>query len=497
MAATAAAHDRLFETVCKVWRKRGYGESTIRGYWAWVARHRAWCTETGRDPIEALTRKDTLDLARKYAVELGVEERRAFVPAQSALRACANALAAIGTQVPSWAPPRSLGPFAEVVGFWREQGYRGGTIRQHLGWMRRHLEHHGAIRPDLLTRQESLRFARAYMRKHRLGTSAIRRAQSAFRTWSQALAALGTDVPPWVPPRAPDEFATLLADYRTFRNTLRGLKDSSLDLECRHARAFLRSLRRRRRLSHITLREVDRFFQNKGQQVAASTLASFCTSLRSFLRFLHATGRVPRALADDVEGPRISRTSQPPRGLPWSDVRRILDAIDRSTLAGKRDYAAFLLMATYGIGAAEIRGLRIDDIDWQEGTIRIVRGKTGVTTILPLLGPVGEAMASYLRACPPRPPSVRTVFLRAVAPPRSLSALHLRNRFRLHARAAGISAAVNTHAFRHSHATRQVESAAPPRVVSDILGHADPSSLSIYARVAVDRLREVCLPVPG
>jgi integrase len=211
---------------------------------------------------------------------------------------------------------------------------------------------------------------------------------------------------------------------------------------------------------------------------------------------LHATGRVAADLSGAVEGPRVSRTARPARGLPWPDVQKILAAIDGGTLAGKRDYAAFLLMAAYGMGMGEIRALRLDDIDWREGTLRVVRAKTGVTTILPLLGPVGEALASYLRTGPPRPASVRAVFLRAHAPPASPSAHHIRTRFRGYLRKAGISAAVSTHALRHSHATRQIESAAPPHVVSEILGHADPSSISIYARVALDRLREVCLPLP-
>lgn len=489
--------DDLLERALDVWRERGYRESTIRGYQAWVARHRDQCVAKGRDEITTLTREHASQLARRYAKKLQVTEARAFAPAQSSLRAWASALAALGITVPPWAPPPPPSPFAEVVRHWREQGYCDGAIRQHLAWMERHRVHYGAIRPDLLTRQAVLRFARAHARKHGLGDAAVARAQSALRAWSKALAALGTSVPPWSPPCSRDEFAGLLAEYRDHRRRLRGVRETSLELECRHARALLRSLRRRRvALASVTVRDLDRFFLDASRQVTPSTLAGVCTSARSFLRFLHATGRVPADLSRGVEGPRVSRTAAPARGLPWSDVRKILAAIDRKTLAGKRDYAAFLLMAAYGMGMGEVRGLRLEDIDWREGTLRVVRPKTGVTTILPLLGPVGEALASYLRAGPPRPPSARTVILRAAAPPQSPSSHHLRTRFRLYLRKAGISAFVSTHALRHSHATRQVESAAPPHVVSEILGHADPSSISIYARVALDKLRQVCLPLP-
>ena len=35
-----------------------------------------------------------------------------------------------------------------------------------------------------------------------------------------------------------------------------------------------------------------------------------------------------------------------------------------------------------------------------------------------------------------------------------------------------------------------------PRVLSDLLGHRDPESLSAYVRIATETLREVSLPVP-
>jgi integrase len=168
--------------------------------------------------------------------------------------------------------------------------------------------------------------------------------------------------------------------------------------------------------------------------------------------------------------------------------------IDRSTLTGKRDYAMFLTMAVYGMGASEVLDLCLDDIDWQAGTVSVVRRKTGVHTLLPLLGPPGKAMASYLRSTP-RHRASRNLFLEALAPFGPLSFQGLAARWRQYAAAAGVSYR-GTHALRHSHATRQVEHAATPKVVSDILGHSDPGSISMYARVATDRLRAVCLPLP-
>jgi site-specific recombinase XerD len=50
--------------------------------------------------------------------------------------------------------------------------------------------------------------------------------------------------------------------------------------------------------------------------------------------------------------------------------------------------------------------------------------------------------------------------------------------------------------LRHSHAGRQIDQGAPPKVVSDILGHRRPESTSAYVRIATSRLRDVALSVP-
>lgn len=273
------------------------------------------------------------------------------------------------------------------------------------------------------------------------------------------------------------------------------MKRSSLVTETGQIKRFLAWLpRRRRKLWSLTPSCIDEFLTQYGKTVRPRTLAGVCCGLRAFLRFLHATGRVRVDLARCVEGPRLFRYASPPRALRWEDVRRILARIDRSTLTGKRDYAMFLLMATYGMGASDVLGLRLDDIDWQAGTILLVRRKTGTTTLLPLLGAVGKAMVAYLRTTP-RPHPTRSLLLQTLAPFAPLAFSGLARRWERYTEAAGVSYQ-GTHALRHTHASRQVEAAAPPKVVSDILGHANPRSLSTYARVATERLRVVCLPLP-
>jgi integrase/recombinase XerD len=243
--------------------------------------------------------------------------------------------------------------------------------------------------------------------------------------------------------------------------------------------------------------DIDRFVSHLAARVSKQTVARRCVSLRAFLRFLHTTERLRRDLASCVVSPCIRWPEQPPRALPWADVRRILGAIRQKEPPGKRDFALLLLMATYGLGAAEVLGLDLDDVDWKSGILHVRRPKTKANIELPLLPPVAKALAAYLQEERPSLVQSRRIFLNTMIPYTPLSSGVFRDRIRHHARQAGIDAPVlGAHVFRHSHATRQIDAGANPKVVSDILGHRCPSSTSVYVRVALRRLREVALPVP-
>src|SRR3546814_15710967 len=68
-----------------------------------------------------------------------------------------------------------------------------------------------------------------------------------------------------------------------------------------------------------------------------------------------------------------------------------------------------------GLRCSEVVKLRLDDLDWRNGIIRIARTKTHFTDSLPLLAATGDAIADYLRHERPKT-SNRAIFVRHVAP---------------------------------------------------------------------------------
>lgn len=374
----------------------------------------------------------------------------------------------------------------------------------YLQWVRRYCNHchdWGCDPLRQLTRSGAIAFAHSYVGPRRRGNvkeSTRECARNGLHAWSCALKSLGVAVPPWRPPRLPERRSGLLAAYEEYRQTHRGVSARTLIRDVQVASQFLRMLRSHRRsVAKTRVADLDRFVKEMLGRVSRRTVVDSCSSLRCFLRFLQATGRLERDLASCVVAPRFRMDECPPRALPWDTVRSILRAIPQGKGMGMRDFAMFLLMATYGLGGAEVAALRLDDVDWRARILNVRRAKTSVILQLPLLPGVARALSSYLQRARPRHVREREIFVSKGLPHRPLSTAAMRHRLRHYAQRAGVVAEkLGCHVFRHSHATRQIDSGANPKIVSDILGHLRPSSTSAYVRVALRRLRTVALPVP-
>jgi integrase/recombinase XerD len=147
-------------------------------------------------------------------------------------------------------------------------------------------------------------------------------------------------------------------------------------------------------------------------------------AVRGVLRHLHRTGRVVEDCSRFIQGPRRYRLASIPTTISVDEVRRLLATIDRRSAIGRRNYAILLLLAVYGLRAREVVDLRVHDVDWRGGVIRVRRSKTSRPLVLPLTSAVGNALAAYLR-CGRPPTDAREIFVRHHTGDGPLPSLHL------------------------------------------------------------------------
>lgn len=251
------------------------------------------------------------------------------------------------------------------------------------------------------------------------------------------------------------------------------------------------------RLAQVNMTDIEDFIRRLGKRMGRVSLQKQISAIRHFLQFFAARGAVPHGLDSQIDTPRVYRQERLPRALPWATVEGFVRSIDRNTAMGKRDYAIFSVMTTYGLRACDVVALKLDDIKWRSKCIRICQTKTGYPLELPLTHEVSSALYDYLKRVP-RYGKYREVFLRIRAPGGTLKPTAVTEAFQVWSRKSGLDIPFQgTYWLRHSYALHLFHHGLPLKTIGDLLGHRSPESTGVYIRLVTEDLREVPLHVPA
>ncbi len=196
--------------------------------------------------------------------------------------------------------------------------------------------------------------------------------------------------------------------------------------------------------------------------------------------------------ASNVATPKLQKRL--PQYLDEGSVADLMAQPDASTVLGKRDAAILELFYSTGIRLSELIGLRLSDVSFEGGTIRVT-GKGSKDRIIPFGQPARNALRRYV--------TCRKELLRQRAEGGEAETLFLTVRGkRLNPK--GVNVLVNEyigrvseikkkspHVLRHSFATHLLNRGADLRAVKELLGHESLSTTQLYTHVSVDRLRKV------
>jgi len=291
----------------------------------------------------------------------------------------------------------------------------------------------------------------------------------------------------------------LIGAYGAFLGRVRGLAESTLRQHCSTAAEFLEFFDYDHdpvRLRVLGPRQIESFVTAMGDRQSRASLQHTVAHLRSLLRFLTSRGDVVPGLDSSIDTPRLYRGEQLPRALAWETVQAFLAAINRSTPKGLRDYAMFLLIATYGLRASEVVALRLDDIEWRASRLCVPRPKAKTPLHLPLTEEVGAALLDYLRRARPAL-SRREVFLRARGPAGPLKPTAVTEAFQDWRRRGVLPIQQQgPHCLGHSLAVHLLRQGASLKAIGDLLGHRSAESTCIYLRLHVEDLRDAALALP-
>lgn len=286
----------------------------------------------------------------------------------------------------------------------------------------------------------------------------------------------------------------LVADFRAWLRKHRGASDATIRLYARDAAGLMTALGSDPPCWRPN--DIRSYFIARASKCGLGTSEKMTTSLRAFLRYLTVAGRCRSGLDSAVPAYAHWQLAEMPRYLSAEQVNRLIAACDGDAGARRRDRAIVLLLARLGLRAGDVAQLRLADIEWQTGSLRVT-GKSRYEVRLPLPQDVGDAIAGYLE-CRPSACSSDRVFLRTIAPCRPfLRGDGISSVVRRAMKRAGImSPFKGAHVLRHTAATEMLRHGVPLDKIGLVLRHGGIDTTAYYAKADVTLLKQVAQPWP-
>jgi len=275
----------------------------------------------------------------------------------------------------------------------------------------------------------------------------------------------------------------------------RGATQETLRGYLKHAAAFVEVLGGDP--SRYEASRVRSFLLNRTSRLSHASASNVTTSIRMLLRYLSTTGHRVVHLVGAVPTVANWKLASLPRYLASDDVEEVIKATGVGTPASLRDRAVILLLCRLGLRAGDVAGLRVDDIDWSGGRLRVV-GKSRRETWLPLPQEVGDAILDYFDRGRPSASASRRLFLCVRAPYRPLASTTVSSIAKRLILRSGVKApSTGAHLLRHSAATELLRRGASLDMIGSVLRHRNIETTAHYAKVDFKELQEVAQPWPG
>jgi len=289
-------------------------------------------------------------------------------------------------------------------------------------------------------------------------------------------------------------YAYLIEGFTDYMVREKGLSSHTIRIRCWQVEQFLRRFwEQHSSLDEVTMADLDAAIARKGDQdgYARTSLQNYINSLRAFFRYAEQRGLCPAGLSAAIMSVPLFADEGLPKGPSWPDVQRLLAQTESDQPKDIRDRAILLLFAVYGMRAGEVRGLQLEDLDWEKELLFLTRPKPQRRHSYPLSQTVGEAILRYLTTVRPRT-SRREVFLTGKAPFQPLSTGSLYDLVSDRLRALGVSLPhYGPHSLRHACATRLLAEGLSLKEIGDHLGHKKADTTRVYAKVDWAGLRRV------
>jgi integrase/recombinase XerD len=281
--------------------------------------------------------------------------------------------------------------------------------------------------------------------------------------------------------------------FKAYLQLEKSLSDNSTEAYLRDVEKLTQYLQEKRSLknpSELKLKDLQLFIKWVVELGMTDTSqARTISGIRAFYKYCLAENISKTDPTTLLEAPKLKRTL--PDVLSFDEIENIISQIDLRKPEGGRNKAIVELMYSCGLRVSEIVNLKISQLYFETGFIR-VRGKGDKERLVP----VGKSAVKYVKIY------MKDIRLHIRVKKGNEDILFLNKRGTKLSRVmifliikdlvkkAGIKKTVSPHTFRHSFATHLVEGGADLRAVQEMLGHESITTTEIYTHLDREFLRK-------
>ena len=229
------------------------------------------------------------------------------------------------------------------------------------------------------------------------------------------------------------------------------------------------------------------------EKISARSQSRIISSIKSFYKFLFLEKEITTNPSDLIESPKIGKKL--PEFLTIDEIDLLIQSIDRSKKEGERNLAMLEVLYGCGLRVSELIDLKISEIYWKEGFIRII-GKGNKERLVPLGKIASRHLKIYIQEVRVHQKNIKEEFIDHVFINKNgtkLSRVMIFKIIKFLKQKSGINKNISPHTLRHSFATHLVEGGADLRAVQEMLGHQSITTTEIYTHLDRNYLKQTIL----
>ena len=284
-----------------------------------------------------------------------------------------------------------------------------------------------------------------------------------------------------------------ITDYKHYLNIERGLSINTIDSYVSDIKKLIFFLE----INEVSISPIyidkefiQKFIYDVAKKVNPRSQARIISGLRSFFEYLIFEDYRKTNPTDLIETPNIGRKL--PDTLSEDEINQLIASIDLSDSQGERNRTILETMYSCGLRVSELITLKISDLFFEEGFIRVI-GKGNKQRFIPIHTTAQKYILNYTKQVrnlmTPQKGFEDTVFLnrRGKGLTRQMIFIILKDL----AIKINLSKKISPHTLRHSFATHLLKNGADLRAIQQMLGHESITTTEIYVHLDKSYLKEI------